>query len=123
MSGEAQAGKSGVERKLPGWRELTPGGVITYPGNAREFITGDWGVVRPEWHEQYCIQCLFCWVGCPDNAVEVESGKVVGFDYAHCKGCGVCAHQCPGKVVEGERRKAIEMKAEADFAKQDRGKV
>ena len=35
---------------------------------------------------------------CPDMAVIVEDGRVVGFDYKHCKGCGICAKECPSKV-------------------------
>ncbi|NMB16185.1 MAG: 4Fe-4S binding protein, partial [Firmicutes bacterium] len=45
-----------------------------------------------------CIHCLLCWVFCPDMAVIVEDGRVVGFDYKHCKGCGICAKECPSKV-------------------------
>lgn len=94
----------------PGWREIPRGGMILQAGNAREFETGDWRVTRPVWIPENCIQCLFCWIYCPDAAVLLEDGKVVGFDYAHCKGCGICAHECPGK----KGAKAIKMVAEAE---------
>ena len=40
---------------------------------------------------------------CPDEAVIVEDGKFIRFDYDYCKGCGICANECPAK------EKAIEM--------------
>ena len=42
-----------------------------------------------------CTQCLFCWVYCPDSAVNVEDEKVGAFNLEHCKGCGICAKVCP----------------------------
>ncbi len=44
-----------------------------------------------------CMTCDNCWTLCPDNAVLKADGahwRYV-FDYDHCKGCGVCAHECP----------------------------
>jgi len=44
----------------------------------------------------------------------VKDGKMVGIDYEHCKGCGICANECPPKasaikmVLETEARKAEE---------------
>jgi len=42
---------------------------------------------------------MICWVFCPDGAIQIEDGKVVGIDLAHCKGCGICAEECPRKAV------------------------
>ena len=58
--------------------------------------------------EENCIQCLFCWIYCPDSAVLVKDEKMIGYDYDHCKGCGVCAMECPGK----KGNKAIVMEEE-----------
>ena len=37
--------------------------------------------------------------GGPDSAVELDTSgkkpKVVRIDLEHCKGCGICAHECP----------------------------
>lgn len=42
-----------------------------------------------------CFGCDNCFGVCPDNAViKIESGKYdINLDY--CKGCGVCAEECP----------------------------
>ena len=43
----------------PGWRNLVRGGMITKPGSAREFLTGDWRTQRPVLNEAKCTNCLF----------------------------------------------------------------
>lgn len=90
------------------WHELVPGAVILKAGNAVEFKTGSWRAFRPEWIEENCIQCLFCWIYCPDMAVNVQDGKMTSFNYDYCKGCGICARECPGK----KGNKAIVMQEE-----------
>lgn len=47
-----------------------------------------------------CMACDNCWTLCPDNAVlktadRASDGSHYIFDYDHCKGCGLCAHECP----------------------------
>jgi 2-oxoacid:acceptor oxidoreductase delta subunit (pyruvate/2-ketoisovalerate family) len=43
-----------------------------------------------------CFECDNCYGVCPDNAV-IKHGPGKGFDfnYDYCKGCGVCASECP----------------------------
>ncbi|UCG78816.1 MAG: 4Fe-4S binding protein [Nitrospirota bacterium] len=91
--------------KLKNWKELALGSVIPEAGNADTYNTGSWRTFRPERVEENCINCLFCWVYCPDSSVIVKDEKMSGFDYEHCKGCGICEHQCPGK----KGNKAIKM--------------
>ena len=56
-----------------------------------------------------CVNCLTCWVYCPDSAILVVEGKHGDFDLKHCKGCGICAQECPKKD------KAITMVEESEF--------
>lgn len=87
------------------WHELTRGAVILEAGNSVKFKTGGWRAFRPVWEKENCIQCLFCWLYCPDMSVQVKDGKMTGFDFDFCKGCGICALECPGK----KGKKAITM--------------
>lgn len=52
-----------------------------------------------------CLACDNCWTLCPDTAVlktkELASdGSHYVFDYDYCKGCGICAHECPCGFIE-----------------------
>ena len=43
-----------------------------------------------------CFECDNCYGVCPDNAVtKLGPGKRFEFKYDYCKGCGVCAQECP----------------------------
>jgi pyruvate ferredoxin oxidoreductase delta subunit len=43
---------------------------------------------------------MFCWISCPDSAIIVKDGEMKGFDLDYCKGCGICATQCPVNAIE-----------------------
>ena len=43
-----------------------------------------------------CFECDNCYGVCPDNAViKLGAGERFRFNYDYCKGCGVCAQECP----------------------------
>ncbi len=43
-----------------------------------------------------CFECDNCYGVCPDNAVvKLGPGNRFRFNYDYCKGCGVCAAECP----------------------------
>ena len=86
-----------------GWKEIPIGGVIAKGGTAEEYNTGDWRTFKPVRDESKCIHCMFCWVYCPDSSVLVKDGKMTGFDYEHCKGCGICASVCPKECITMEK--------------------
>ena len=48
-----------------------------------------------------CFECDNCYGVCPDNAViKLGSGKRFRFNYDYCKGCGVCAQECPCGAIK-----------------------
>lgn len=84
--------------KLKGWKDIPLGGVIDQAGNSDDYETGSWRTFRPVHDKEKCINCLRCWTLCPDSAILVEDGRITGVNYKHCKGCGICARECPDKV-------------------------
>jgi len=101
------------EKKLPGWRDVPIGGLILQAGSSVEYPTGSWRTYRPILKDN-CTHCLLCWAYCPEPSVNLEDGKVTGFDLDFCKGCGLCAEVCPPKV------NAIEMVLEVEAQKTDK---
>ncbi len=89
-----------------GWKDLPTGGIIPEGGTSAKFRTGDWRSQKPVWDAEKCINCLQCWIYCPDSSILVEDGQMKGMDMDHCKGCGICAEVCPPKAS------AITMKSE-----------
>lgn len=52
-----------------------------------------------------CLACDNCWTFCPDNAVIktaelATDGSHYLFDLNYCKGCGLCAHECPTGYIQ-----------------------
>jgi len=48
-----------------------------------------------------CFECDNCYGVCPDNAVmKLGPGKRFRINYDHCKGCGICATECPCGAIE-----------------------
>jgi len=51
-----------------------------------------------------CLTCDNCWTLCPDSAVLKThdialDGSFYVFDYDYCKGCGLCATECPSGYI------------------------
>ncbi|MGD2138009.1 MAG: FAD-dependent oxidoreductase [Gammaproteobacteria bacterium] len=51
-----------------------------------------------------CLSCDNCWTLCPDVAVlktaaVAADGSHYVFDYDYCKGCGLCARECPSGYI------------------------
>lgn len=55
----------------------------------------DWRLIKPVFNKDYCIDCQFCWVYCPDVSIISRDKKMIGVDMDHCKGCGICVEVCP----------------------------
>lgn len=102
-----------IPAKTAGWKnpEVLKAGRVKDPGNAALYETGGWRTLIPNFNPENCINCMFCWMYCPDCSIVLQEGKVVGIDLAHCKGCGICAQECPGKKGEKALTMSIEKKA------------
>jgi len=99
---------------LQGWDEVTQGTILTsFEGDAsnvahtkaEERLYSDfnsytatvasWRVIKPVYNRDICIDCQNCWVWCPDTSIISRDKQMLGIDYDHCKGCGVCVEVCP----------------------------
>ena len=48
-----------------------------------------------------CFECDNCYGVCPDNAViKLGAGMKFRFNYEYCKGCGICANECPCGAID-----------------------
>ena len=80
------------------WKEIAPAGVCST--SSLKFLTGDWKTYTPVRDPAKCTRCLLCVLYCPDGAIHWRPEKSdIEFDYNYCKGCGICAHQCPTSAI------------------------
>jgi len=99
---------------LVGWDDITQGSILaSLEGDATEIVhqkseerdysnynsytatVASWRVEKPIFNIDVCIDCQNCWVWCPDTSILSRDKQMLGIDYDHCKGCGVCAEVCP----------------------------
>ena len=84
---------------MANYKDLTIGDRMLEAGSSEKFLTGDWRSFAPIVDMEKCINCLTCWIYCPDESVIVENEKLKGMKLSHCKGCGICASVCPKKAI------------------------
>ena len=84
-----------------GWKSLPIAATLTEPGSSLKYKTGDWRAFKPVVDKEKCVNCLICWIYCPDSAI-IRQEKWVEINYDYCKGCGICAHECPKQAIKME---------------------
>jgi len=87
---------------LMSWKEVPVGCHVPEAGSTVHYKTGDWRSQRPILDREKCIYCAMCWIYCPEGCYE-DMGpeeKYYKVDLDFCKGCGICAHECPRDAIE-----------------------
>ncbi len=66
--------------------------------------TGDWRDKKPVIDETKCVPsikgqpaCFLCWLFCPEGVISMTIPVEINLEY--CKGCGICAEECPSKAI------------------------
>jgi len=88
---------------------------FTKPTHINEYPTGPqyeagflpeknagWRTFRPVVDHDACVFCLRCYLVCPDGTIFKNDGKI-NVDMDYCKGCGVCAYECPKDAIKMEK--------------------
>ncbi len=63
--------------------------------------TGSWRTFKPIITEK-CVACKRCIQLCPEGCMsmgEKNGKKIAIIDYDYCKGCLICASECPVKAI------------------------
>ncbi len=81
------------------WKDLEIGSIVTEPGNASQYKTGDWRSQRPVYDFNKCIKCAICAIFCPEGCIEPNEEGYFEANLFHCKGCGICAKECWTQVI------------------------
>jgi pyruvate ferredoxin oxidoreductase delta subunit len=74
---------------------------VSKPAPGEAGCTGDWRSSTPVINHEKCTQkdsCLYCWLYCPDAVISRDFPLEIDLEY--CKGCGICAEECPMNAIE-----------------------
>lgn len=82
------------------WHDLNVGNIVTEPGSAESYRTGDWRSERPVRDQDKCIKCGICWMFCPEGAIHQQEDGLFETNLFYCKGCGICSVECPKGVIK-----------------------
>ncbi|MBC7231095.1 MAG: 4Fe-4S binding protein [Actinobacteria bacterium] len=68
---------------------------LSVPAVGSVGMTGSWRIFLPVIDGERCNKCLLCWIYCPEACIS----KDIRIDYDYCKGCGICAEECPRGAI------------------------
>jgi len=81
------------------WKDVEVGAIVSEPGSARQYRTGDWRSQRPIFDSSKCIKCGVCYLFCPEGCVEQNAEGYFEADLFYCKGCGICVRECWPRAI------------------------
>lgn len=70
-------------------------GLYGEAGASKVNKTGSWRSSRPVFQQEKCNGCRTCLIVCPDASVFAVDKKKFDVNLDYCKGCGICANECP----------------------------
>ncbi|MHA1794345.1 MAG: 4Fe-4S binding protein [Promethearchaeota archaeon] len=77
---------------------------VQFPRIGEAGKTGSWRSFKPIIEKEKCIlvksdkaRCHYCWMYCPETAILKLRPPEINYDY--CKGCGICATECPHGAI------------------------
>jgi len=85
------------------WKDLEIGLIVTEPGSASRYQTGDWRSQRPSLNHKKCIRCGICYIFCPEGCIAQNAEGYFEANPFYCKGCGICACECPTQAITMEQ--------------------
>lgn len=59
---------------------------------------GDWKSQRPVVNRSKCCHCGTCYLFCPTGCID-DKGTYFEAGLSFCKGCGICAAECPVRAI------------------------
>ena len=79
---------------------MTLGSIVSEPGSASQYRTGDWKSEIPVLTTEKCNKCGLCFIYCPEGCIQPDKDGWFIADLYYCKGCGICAKECPKDAIK-----------------------